>query len=397
MIDPQKLLDSATRLYGDAMDRLWGEFLPTPAANVRALDRRRTHRGRRAARSTSPTRRAMRRTTSPTSTARPAWRSRATRRAAASARPRSCMPPTPPPDIDLDLWRASAATILAWRPKTLFLTHFGPSPTDPVAHLAELMVRLQRCRRNRQAGAAARRRRRRAGGALPRRDAPRVASAHAGSGGGRLRAGDPVRPLLLRAGEVLEEAAPGRDAGRGNPSPVVRRFRLGDAAPDGAWRATPQRPAASAGRERIRLRRTRRRRRRSVQEFEKLGAFYLGRPYDLATARLATGRPLRLAGPRHARGDHRHDRQRQDRPRPRPARGSGHRRRAGHRHRPQGRPRQPAADVPRPFARRRSARGSTQTRPGARASARTSSRRARPRPGRRGSRRGARTARASRS
>ena len=37
MIDPRKLLDSATRLYGDAMDRLWGEFLPTPPANVRAL------------------------------------------------------------------------------------------------------------------------------------------------------------------------------------------------------------------------------------------------------------------------------------------------------------------------------------------------------------------------
>ena len=34
---PAELLRLATQLYGDAMDRLWGEFLPTPAVNVRAL------------------------------------------------------------------------------------------------------------------------------------------------------------------------------------------------------------------------------------------------------------------------------------------------------------------------------------------------------------------------
>ena len=36
------------------------------------------------------------------------------------------MPPTPPPDIDLEAWRESADRILAWDPDTLFLTHFGP-------------------------------------------------------------------------------------------------------------------------------------------------------------------------------------------------------------------------------------------------------------------------------
>jgi len=36
------------------------------------------------------------------------------------------LPPTPPPDIDLEGWRASADRILAWDPDTLFLTHFGP-------------------------------------------------------------------------------------------------------------------------------------------------------------------------------------------------------------------------------------------------------------------------------
>ena len=32
MAKPEKLLASATRLYGDAMDRLWGEVLPVPPA-----------------------------------------------------------------------------------------------------------------------------------------------------------------------------------------------------------------------------------------------------------------------------------------------------------------------------------------------------------------------------
>jgi glyoxylase-like metal-dependent hydrolase (beta-lactamase superfamily II) len=36
------------------------------------------------------------------------------------------MPPTPPPDIDIEAWRASEQKILAWDPDTLFLTHFGP-------------------------------------------------------------------------------------------------------------------------------------------------------------------------------------------------------------------------------------------------------------------------------
>jgi len=37
MVDPAKLLHSAGRLYGDDMDRLWGEFLPVPAQNIREL------------------------------------------------------------------------------------------------------------------------------------------------------------------------------------------------------------------------------------------------------------------------------------------------------------------------------------------------------------------------
>lgn len=37
MIDPEKLLSSAERIYGDKMDQLWGEFLPVPEAQVNVL------------------------------------------------------------------------------------------------------------------------------------------------------------------------------------------------------------------------------------------------------------------------------------------------------------------------------------------------------------------------
>src|SRR3954463_16501018 len=37
MADPSKLLASAERLYGDDMERLWGEFLPVPAQRIRTV------------------------------------------------------------------------------------------------------------------------------------------------------------------------------------------------------------------------------------------------------------------------------------------------------------------------------------------------------------------------
>jgi glyoxylase-like metal-dependent hydrolase (beta-lactamase superfamily II) len=51
------------------------------------------------------------------------------------------LPPTPPPDIELDTWRASVDRIGAWKPERLFLTHFGSS--DGVErHLDEFRRRL---------------------------------------------------------------------------------------------------------------------------------------------------------------------------------------------------------------------------------------------------------------
>jgi glyoxylase-like metal-dependent hydrolase (beta-lactamase superfamily II) len=37
LVDPAKLIASATRLWGDEMDRLWGEMRPVPAGNLTIL------------------------------------------------------------------------------------------------------------------------------------------------------------------------------------------------------------------------------------------------------------------------------------------------------------------------------------------------------------------------
>lgn len=52
------------------------------------------------------------------------------------------LPPTPPPDIDLEAWPVSVDRILAWQPRTLFLAHFGPIER-PQAHLRTLLANLR--------------------------------------------------------------------------------------------------------------------------------------------------------------------------------------------------------------------------------------------------------------
>ena len=82
MIDPERLVNSARRLYGDDFDRLWGEVVPVPEAQrPRAEGRRDASRASR-----SPTRPGTPPTTSPTSTRTPAGPSSATSPACASSR-----------------------------------------------------------------------------------------------------------------------------------------------------------------------------------------------------------------------------------------------------------------------------------------------------------------------
>jgi glyoxylase-like metal-dependent hydrolase (beta-lactamase superfamily II) len=125
MIDPARLLASAGRLYGADMDRLWGDFVALPADRVRVLkgEDRIVAGGRDLNVAYTPGH----------ASHHVAYFDASSRVAfvgdTAGIRRTNrdyIMPPTPPPDIDLDAWRVSEDRILSWEPDTLFLTHFGP-------------------------------------------------------------------------------------------------------------------------------------------------------------------------------------------------------------------------------------------------------------------------------
>jgi glyoxylase-like metal-dependent hydrolase (beta-lactamase superfamily II) len=141
LVDPAKLLDSASRLYGDAMARLWGAVLPVPAANVRALagGERIEAGGRQLAVAYTPGHASHHVTYFDAEGGTAFVGDTAGVRIGPGG---LIMPPTPPPDIDLDAWQASADRILAWRPARLFLTHFGLGDA-PASHFGALMTRLR--------------------------------------------------------------------------------------------------------------------------------------------------------------------------------------------------------------------------------------------------------------
>lgn len=140
LIDPAKLLASAGRLYGADMDRLWGDFLPVPAARINVLrgGERIAAGGRELHVAYTPGHASHH-----VSYFDPSSRVAFVGDTAGIRRHDLpyIMPPTPPPDIDLEAWQASEERILAWDPDTLFLTHFGPFH-GARQHFQELMDRL---------------------------------------------------------------------------------------------------------------------------------------------------------------------------------------------------------------------------------------------------------------
>lgn len=140
LVDPSKLLASATRLYGDDMARLWGDILPVPAANVDAVgDRARMEIAGRDIDIAYTPGHASHHISFFIRDAKVAF----VGDTGGLCRPngRVVLPPTPPPDIDLAAWRTSTETILAWSPDVLFLTHFGPQHS-PRVHFQDLWTRM---------------------------------------------------------------------------------------------------------------------------------------------------------------------------------------------------------------------------------------------------------------
>ncbi|HEV8148929.1 MAG TPA: MBL fold metallo-hydrolase [Gemmatimonadales bacterium] len=140
LVDPSKLLSSATRLYGDRMATLWGEVAPVPLDRVRALQGgERLSLGHREIEVAYTPGHAWHHVS---------YYERATGVAfvgdtAGIFGPRLpvVLPVTPPPDFDLEAWLGSLDRILAWRPREIVLTHYGPAG-DPVRHCDELRAGL---------------------------------------------------------------------------------------------------------------------------------------------------------------------------------------------------------------------------------------------------------------
>lgn len=137
---PEKLIASATRLYGAAMDRLWGEFLAVPAEALHPLAGGETIEigGCRFDVAYTPGH-AVHHVSYFDARDRMAY----VGDTAGILIDGYALAATPPPDIDLELWDASLRTIESWAPGSLFLTHFGAVP-DITAHLGRYRATLAR-------------------------------------------------------------------------------------------------------------------------------------------------------------------------------------------------------------------------------------------------------------
>ena len=120
LVDPAKLLDSARRLYGDELERLWGEVLAVPAPNVAPLVGGERIEGFRVGWTPGHARHHVAYLHEPTGDA------YVGDVAGVRIPPlQFTVAPTPPPDIDLEAWQRSLQAVADWDPRRLCLTHFG--------------------------------------------------------------------------------------------------------------------------------------------------------------------------------------------------------------------------------------------------------------------------------
>jgi len=137
LIDPTRLMASARRLYGEEMDRLWGEMVPVPETSIHTLAGGEALDG------------GFRVAYTP---------GHASHHVSYLHEDSACafvgdmagvrivpaeltLPPTPPPDIDLEAWFESLSAIAAWQPRSLAITHFGLIER-PYEQLAAMRDRL---------------------------------------------------------------------------------------------------------------------------------------------------------------------------------------------------------------------------------------------------------------
>ncbi|MFN7018215.1 MAG: MBL fold metallo-hydrolase [Fimbriimonadales bacterium] len=140
MVDPSRLISSASRLYGGMMERLWGEVVPVPQERLRVVrdGERITVAGRTLLAVDTPGHARHHHVYLDEATGVLFAGDVAGVRMPGAAYVR---PPTPPPELDIEAWQASLAKLRALPIRQLALTHFGIYD-DVERHLNELEARL---------------------------------------------------------------------------------------------------------------------------------------------------------------------------------------------------------------------------------------------------------------
>jgi glyoxylase-like metal-dependent hydrolase (beta-lactamase superfamily II) len=134
LVDPSRLEASARRLYGDSFDDLWGELAPVPEENVHVVGERVLGL------ECFPTPGHASHHVSYLESGGTLYAGDA---AGVRIQPdRVVLPPTPPPDFDLEVWSRTLDEIERRDPVRLALIHFGIA-TDVTQHLDELRDRLR--------------------------------------------------------------------------------------------------------------------------------------------------------------------------------------------------------------------------------------------------------------
>jgi glyoxylase-like metal-dependent hydrolase (beta-lactamase superfamily II) len=137
MADPERLVASARRLYGEDFDRLWGEVVPVPEANLRVLAGGEEVEGFRVAYTPGHASHHVAYLHEASGTA------FVGDVAGVRIKPEEIViAPTPPPDIDVEAWNRSLDIVAGWEPSALAPTHFGRVDRRVGDHLEALREQL---------------------------------------------------------------------------------------------------------------------------------------------------------------------------------------------------------------------------------------------------------------
>jgi glyoxylase-like metal-dependent hydrolase (beta-lactamase superfamily II) len=140
MVNPERLVASARQIYGALMDPLWGEFLPTPEDRTVALA---DGDGVEMGDTTLDVHYTPGHASHHVAFHEPARNIVFAGDVAGVRVPPSPLvwPPTPPPDVDIEAWKASTRRLRELDPEQILIAHFG-AYADIWGHLDRLDARL---------------------------------------------------------------------------------------------------------------------------------------------------------------------------------------------------------------------------------------------------------------